>query len=216
MKKDVFFKNIVLKTMSVFSLCYPLSFYAYFKKKKTQLRTWWLVSFFKKCGSDCRFGKIGALINPNRMILGHNVIFADCFHLTAFTHWGKEIIAEDAKECLIQIGNNCTFGAYNHITSINSIVIGDGCLTGKWVTITDNAHGKTDYDNLLIPPSERKLYSNGPVVIGKNVWIGDKVTILPNVSIGDGAVIAANAVVTKDIPPYCVVAGVPARIIKKK
>lgn len=216
MKISLLIKNIALKAMYVLSLCYPLSLYAYLKQKKIQLRTWWLVSFFKECGRDCRFGKIGALVNPGRITLGHNVIFADFFYLTAFTHWGNEKIAEDAKECLIQIGNNCTFGAYNHITSINSIVIGDGCLTGKWVTITDNAHGTTDYDNLLIPPSERRLYSNGPVVIGKNVWIGDKVTILPNVSIGDGAVIAANAVVTKDIPPYCVVAGVPARIIKKK
>ena len=53
-----------------------------------------------------------------------------------------------------------------------------------------------------------------PITVGDNVWIGDKVTILPNVTIGKGCVIAANAVVTKDVPEYSVVAGVPARIIK--
>ena len=53
------------------------------------------------------------------------------------------------------------------------------------------------------------------VVIGENVWIGDKATILPGVSIGDGAVIGANAVVTKDVPPYSVVVGNPAKIINK-
>ncbi len=53
------------------------------------------------------------------------------------------------------------------------------------------------------------------IKIGNNVWIGDKATILPNISIGDGAVIAANAVVTKDVPAYSVVAGNPARIVKQ-
>lgn len=57
--------------------------------------------------------------------------------------------------------------------------------------------------------------SKGPVIIGSNVWFGDKATILPNVTIGDGAVIAANSVVTKDVPAYSVVAGNPAKIIKQ-
>lgn len=54
------------------------------------------------------------------------------------------------------------------------------------------------------------------MIIGNNVWIGDKATILPNVSIGNGAIIAANSVVTKDVPEYCIVAGNPAKIIKQK
>ncbi|MBO4333820.1 MAG: hypothetical protein IKP81_00765 [Paludibacteraceae bacterium] len=61
---------------------------------------------------------------------------------------------------------------------------------------------------------EREIVSRGSINIGRNVWVGDKVTILAPVSIGDGAIIAANAVVTKDVPPYCVVAGAPARVIK--
>lgn len=93
-------------------------------------------------------------------------------------------------------------------------MIGDNCLTGKWVTITDNSHGETDYDSLLLPPNKRNITSKGPIVVGNNVWIGDKATILPGVTIGDGAVIAANAVVTKDVPAYCVVGGNPAKIIK--
>ena len=52
------------------------------------------------------------------------------------------------------------------------------------------------------------------MVIGNDVWIGDKATILPGVTIGDGAVVAANAVVTKDVPPYSIVGGNPARVIK--
>lgn len=60
------------------------------------------------------------------------------------------------------------------------------------------------------------MVSKGGVHIGKNVWIGDKATILPGVSIGEGTVVAANAVVTKDVPPFCVVGGNPARVIRQR
>lgn len=115
----------------------------------------------------------------------------------------------------IEIGAGCCIGEYNHITAVNKIVIGDNLLTGRWVTITDNNHGDTLYETLQMDPCVRPVVSKGPVVIGKNVWIGDKATVLSGVSIGDGAVIAANSVVTKDVAPYTVVAGVPARVIKK-
>jgi acetyltransferase-like isoleucine patch superfamily enzyme len=105
-------------------------------------------------------------------------------------------------------------GEYCHITAINKITIGNGVLTGRWVTITDNSHGKTDKNSFSIPPAKRALYSAGAVIIEDNVWIGDKVTILPNVHIGKNAVIGANSVVTKDIPENSVVAGIPAKVVK--
>lgn len=113
----------------------------------------------------------------------------------------------------IEIGENVSIGQYCHITSTNKIVIGNGVLTGRWVTITDNSHGETDYASLQIQPSLRAVVSHGPVIIEDNVWIGDKATILPNVHIGKGAVIAANAVVTKDVPAYAIVGGIPAKVI---
>lgn len=115
----------------------------------------------------------------------------------------------------ITIGDNCNFGEYNHITCVNSITIGNGVLTGRWVTITDNSHGSFSQDELAISPIERNVISKGPVVIEDNVWIGDKATILPNVRIGTGVIIAANAVVTKSVPAYTIVAGNPARVVKK-
>lgn len=114
----------------------------------------------------------------------------------------------------IVIGENCYFGRNNHISSINSIIIGNSLLTGRNVTIIDNNHGSAEYEDMIIPPLERPMVSKGPVVIGNNVWIGDKATILAGVRIGDGVIVAANSVVTKDIPDYCVVGGNPARIIK--
>ena len=115
----------------------------------------------------------------------------------------------------IIIGDYCTFGEYNHITSCNRISIGNGILTGRYVLITDNSHGNLSDEGINVLPIKRDLVSKGEIVIGDNVWIGDKATILGGVHIGNNVIIAANAVVNKDIPDNCVVAGVPARICKQ-
>jgi len=115
----------------------------------------------------------------------------------------------------ITIGDNVTIGMNFHISAINRISIGDNVLTGKGITIIDNGHGKTTLEDLQIAPKSRKLFVYGSVSIGKNVWIGDKVTIVGNVNIGEGAVIGSNSVVTKDVPPFSVCGGVPAKIIKQ-
>jgi len=113
------------------------------------------------------------------------------------------------------IGDNVSIGEYSHITCANHIKIGDGVLTGRFVLITDNSHGRSVLSDADMMPLKRKIFSKGGVIIGKNVWIGDKATILPNVVIGDGAIIAANTVVTQDVPQYTVVAGCPAKVIKR-
>ena len=62
-------------------------------------------------------------------------------------------------------------------------------------------------------PSLEDLPLKGDTVVGNDVWIGQNVTVMPGVHIGDGAIIAANSVVTKDVPPYSVVGGIPAKIL---
>lgn len=114
----------------------------------------------------------------------------------------------------ISVGNNSSIGDYSHITSINEIRIGNNVRMGKNILITDNAHGVSDFDLLSIAPNKRPLYSKGPVIIEDNVWIGEKSSIMPGVRIGYGAIVGAASVVTKDVPPYAVVAGNPAKIIK--
>ena len=94
-------------------------------------------------------------------------------------------------------------------------MIGNGLLTGRFVLISDNSHGGLSQTEAAIPPAARKLVSKGPVVIGDNVWIGDKVTILAGVHIGDNAIIAANAVVTENVPANTLVAGVPASVRRR-
>lgn len=104
---------------------------------------------------------------------------------------------------------------HGHISCVNKVVIGNNVRMGKKVFITDNAHGASERSLLDIRPNLRPLYSKGPVIIEDNVWIGEMVCIMPGVTIGHGSIIGANAVVTKDVPPYCVVGGNPAKIIKQ-
>lgn len=112
------------------------------------------------------------------------------------------------------IGNGCNFGEYNHITAVNRIVIGDNLLTGRFVLITDNSHGGFEMEELNMHPSRRQIVSKGEVVIGNNVWLGDKVSVLPGVHIGNGCIIGANSVVTHDVPDYSIAAGYPAKVLK--
>ncbi|MCM1020920.1 MAG: acyltransferase [Muribaculum sp.] len=114
----------------------------------------------------------------------------------------------------ISIGRNCWIGDNFNINAINSISIGDGVLTGRYVTIIDNSHGDLSAESLALPPLLRCPVSKGPVVIGDNVWLGDKVTILAGVTIGRGAVVAANSVVTHNVEPNTCVAGCPAKPIR--
>lgn len=181
------------------------------KERFFTLQTYWLRSRFKRCPLTVHFQSIGILDGMECVSIGEYTYFHSDIYLTALPKYRNQVFSP-----ILTIGKCCNFGAYNHITCINKVVIGDNCLTGKFVTITDNSHGFTDIENLQQCPEKRKVVSKGPVVIGNNVWIGDKATILPGVTIGDGAVIAANTVVTKDVPAYCVCAGNPGKLIKKE
>ena len=173
------------------------------------IRTFIYSFFWNEWGKGSILWKPCMLKNMRNISIGKNVKLQKGAWLTAWPFKRK------CSDIIIKVHNNVIIGAFNHITATNKIEIGSGFLSGKWVTITDNSHGTTDIDDLKMPPCCRKVLSKGPVIIGKNVWVGDKATILPNVRIGDGSIIAANAVVTKDVPPYSVVAGNPAKIIKQ-
>lgn len=116
------------------------------------------------------------------------------------------------------IGNNCKMGDNVHIVASDKVVIGNDCLIASKIFISDTSHGNYSENSNAsapnIPPDKRALYSK-TVSIGNNVWIGENVCILLGANIGDGCIIGANSVVNKDIPENCIVAGVPAKVIKK-
>ena len=110
-----------------------------------------------------------------------------------------------------------TLGDYSGI-GINAKIYGT-CHIGRYVmmgtdvTIITRNHR---FDRTDIPMMEQGFEEERPVYIGNDVWIGDRALILPGVHIGDGSIIAAGAVVTKDVSPYSIVAGVPARKIRDR
>lgn len=116
---------------------------------------------------------------------------------------------------ILNIGEECRIGEHCHISVCDEVSIGKNVLTGCYVYISDNSHGSTSNSDLQTPPDERELTSKGKVIIGDNVWIGDKCSILSGVTIGSGCIVAANAVVTHSFPSNCILGGVPARIIKQ-
>lgn len=107
------------------------------------------------------------------------------------------------------VGDRSQIGQNSRID--HQVTIGCDVLMGPDVVIMTNGHA---YENPDIPINQQGAIKRKPVVIGNDVWIGTRVVILPGITIGDGAVIAAGAIVTKSIPPFAVVAGVPAQVVK--
>ena len=161
---------------------------------------------FKYFGTSTSLAPGVKIMSPQNISIGNNS--------SIMSHCIIETCEVDGNNPQLEIGDRVSIGEYSHITCANKVVIGNGVLTGRFVLITDNSHGNNTKEIADMSPLAREIHSNGPVHIGENVWIGDKVTILPNVKIGKGCIIAANAVVTKDIPEYSVAAGIPAKIIK--
>ncbi len=111
----------------------------------------------------------------------------------------------------ILIGDNVRIGSRCHIwagPSQGRIILGDDALLGPDVLLTAATYRFNDGS-----PVTEQAMNERDIVLGKDVWLGAKVVVLPGVSIGDGAVVGASAVVTKDVPPMAIVAGNPARVI---
>lgn len=103
------------------------------------------------------------------------------------------------------VGQNCVIG--------KDTTIGDDVMMGPDVIIYTNSHNFSRTD---IPMIQQGYTESEPVFIGNDVWIGSRVTIMPGVKIGNGVIIGTGAVVTKDVPDYAVVGGVPAQILKMR
>ena len=106
----------------------------------------------------------------------------------------------------ITIGKNVFINSGCHFQDQGGIEIGDGCLIGHNVVLATINHD--------LYPENNRINHYAPIKLGKSVWVGSNSTILPGVTVGDWAVIAAGAVVTRDVPPMTIVGGVPAKVIR--
>lgn len=130
-------------------------------------------------------------------LFGHEVPQSLRIFSPFYTDFGKNIT----------VGEGVFINACCHFQDHGGVTLGDGCQIGHNVVFATLNHALT--------PERRKTTYPAPIVLGRNVWVGSNATILQGVTIGDNAVVAAGAVVTKDVAANMVVGGVPARFIKR-
>lgn len=110
----------------------------------------------------------------------------------------------------IYIGNNVGIGEFAYLGGAGGLEIGDECIVGQYLSCHPENHNYSDKNiSIRLQGTNRK-----GIKIGRNCWIGSKVTILDGVEIGDNCVIAAGAVVTKSMPSNSIIGGVPAKVLK--
>jgi len=115
-------------------------------------------------------------------------------------------------EGTLRVGDKTVFGRHNVVNAYLDVEIGAACILADFVYITDFDH---EFGDLAVPIKDQGI-NKSPVRIGSDVWLGTKVTVVRGTTVGDGAVVAANAVVTRDVPDYAIAAGVPARVIRDR
>lgn len=105
----------------------------------------------------------------------------------------------------LTIGDHVSIGEFTHIRASGGVLIGSRVLIASHVVITSREHPKN------LP--RYGITVDGPIEIGDDVWIGANAVILPGVRVGEGSIVAAGAVVAKNVPPFTVVGGVPAKVL---
>ncbi len=154
------------------------------------------------------------------VFLGRNIhkekdVLLEC-HCSGSIHIGDDCALKEQVKIMcngghVHIGDRVFIGYFSLLAAYDGITIGDDCLIAERVSIRDAQH---EYRGGAMPKTEQGNVVK-PVAIGKNVWIGANAVLMAGVTIGDHSVVAASSVVTHDVPAGVVVAGVPAKIIKK-
>jgi len=156
-------------------------------------------------GSSMAF-PTGAVYGERWIEVGEDAVIGMHVTLCAGMVPGQEL----GDQPVLRIGDRCVIGRGSHIVAHRSVRIGDDVFTGPYVYITDQNHGYADPDI----PIGRQWPSNDTVSIGPGTWLGAGAIVLPGATIGRNVVVAAGSVVRGDVPDCCVVAGVPAKVVR--
>jgi len=144
-------------------------------------------------------------LGKGKLTLGNNVslgAFSRVIISTSFNNLGSHIT----------IGNNVGIGEFAYLGGGGGLEIGDDCIVGQYLSCHPENHNYESQTELI----RQQGVNRQGIKIGKNCWIGSKVTILDGVTIGDNCIIAAGAVVSKSMPANSVIGGVPAKILKSR
>ena len=163
------------------------------------------VKLILRAGAQISVGRKTILREYSRIIIGENssIVIGSGVCIER----GGEITSVNG--AIVSVNDDTYIGNYCNIRCDKNISIGKSCYIAQFVSIVDGGY---KFKNKAASIT-RNDYETKSVVIGDNVWIGTGVIILPGVSIGEGAVVGAGAVVTKEVPPFAIVAGNPAKLI---
>ena len=170
----------------------------------SRISYWLKFRKFKTYGKNCKIGCFSKINNPELIAIGSNVIICN-------NAWFNVKKNENMEVANLNIGSGTYIGSYVQINAWKKVNIEKNVLIADRVFITDADH---NYENKNIPIIKQGDRFKGEVFILEGSWIGVGAVIMPGVTIGKNSVVAANAVVTKNVPDYSVVGGVPAKIIK--
>lgn len=149
----------------------------------------------------------GAVYNERYVSIGQSTMIGPYVSLAAGMAPGQQMPTNP----VVTIGDRCVIGRGSHIVGHWSIEIGDDIQTGPYVYITDQNHSYNDPD----VPVGQQWPVEASVRIGSGSWLGANAVVLPGSDIGEHVVVAAGAVVRGHVPDRCVVAGVPARVVRR-
>ncbi len=149
----------------------------------------------------------GVLLNEHSISIGEGTLVGPGVSVSAGYSPGQTL----PRDPVVDIGCRCVIGRYSDIVGHERIVVGDDVQTGPGVYITDQNHGYEDVDQ----PIGTQAPHNKPVEIGAGSWIGAHAVILPGTRLGEHTVVAAGAVVRGEFPARVVLAGVPARVVRR-
>lgn len=156
---------------------------------------------FLKLGNDVHISALG----KEGVFIGHNVgigAFSRVVVSTSFNDLGQKIV----------IGNHVGMGEYAYLGGAGGLEIGNECIIGQYFSCHPENHIATDLHTAI----RHQGVTRKGIRIGNNCWIGSKVTILDGVTLGDGCIVAAGAVVNKSFPANAIIGGVPAKLIKTR
>jgi acetyltransferase-like isoleucine patch superfamily enzyme len=176
------------------------AFYEPHARRRNQWRTKWE---FMRRDCYCMWPMYGPVLPPLR---------EGRFQVGRHTSFYPGVWISVPGDARLEIGHHCTvsFGATIH--SYGSITIGNYTGIGIGTFMSDATHVIDDPE---IPISDQGMTPSEPIVIGDHVWIGVRSIILPGVTIGDHAIVSVHSVVNRDVEPYTVVAGSPARLVRR-
>jgi carbonic anhydrase/acetyltransferase-like protein (isoleucine patch superfamily) len=157
-------------------------------------------------GSTIAF-PLGVLHGIDRVEIGVRTLIGPNVTLSA----GMPLPLDQGRDPLLVVGDRVVLGKGSAIVAHARVEIGDDTMTGHSIYITDQNHGYEDLD----VPIGVQMWKNNPVRVGPACWIGHGAVLLPGTTLGRHVVVAAGSVVRGEIPDHCVVAGVPARIVRR-